>query len=649
MRFWNHSAALERCTRITSTRAWRTLIAIPFLSIACDDITWPLESTNTLSIEKAPTNNGDLQSDSVFATIQPLRVLVKADGAVASGVPVYWLISPDTVTEASTTLTDVNGIASLQLTLGEKPMVYSVKATLQKGAGGPTVTFSVTVTSGRVADLSITSGANQTDTATALLSTPYTVRATDAYGNLVVGAPIDWVVTAGGGTISPAQSVTTSAGEANARHTLGPRTGVNEVTASSLGIGVLVTFRATATPARPTKLAMMSGDHQSAQITLTLSADYVVRVTDSYDNGIPGIEIEWAISDGGGALSSTRTVTGPDGTTATRFTLGPAEGWQSVSASAKELPGAPRVVFTSSATVPPAPTPPPPPSPPAPPPPPPPPPPLPNAPGTIRVTVSSTGIDVDNSISVGVQPCTSFFAGCGIVQMQTVNSNSTASFQVTVGSYVIFLDQVALNCAVAPSMKTTSVTPGATVDVAFNVSCVGAGNIRVTTTVSGTDVPPHYFIDVDGMSTAFVGASGTATITHGEGSHTITLMDYPANCSVAAPNPVRATVTRGATTDVAFAVSCVNNPTLRVTVTTSGANLPASYTVGVDLTYYDYAYLYSFSLQVNGSNSIRVPVGYHQVVLDGVPPHCSVSGDRYRSVNAQLGGTVEVSYAVVCR
>ena len=214
-------------------RTWHSCLAIALASIACQDsVTKPVEHQATFTLEKAAANNGDLQTDTVLATIDPLRVIVRADGVAAPGIQVFWVISATGLSETSTTITDASGVASLELTLGPKPLVYSVQATLRRTASGPSVAFTVTATSGRAAALRIMSGADQTDTVTAQLSTDYVVQATDAYGNNAAGAEITWRVTGGGGSIAPAQSITAVNGQATARHTLGPAIGLNEVTAS---------------------------------------------------------------------------------------------------------------------------------------------------------------------------------------------------------------------------------------------------------------------------------------------------------------------------------------------------------------------------------------------------------------------------------
>jgi len=120
------------------------------------------------------------------------------------------------------------------------------------------VCFTAIATPARPRQLRYGSGNHQTGPINTPLGADYVVRVTDAYGNSIVGAVIDWTVTAGGGSITPANDTTTSPnGYASARHTLGPSDGSQSVTATANGLpgAPLVTFTATAfTPLPPANI-----------------------------------------------------------------------------------------------------------------------------------------------------------------------------------------------------------------------------------------------------------------------------------------------------------------------------------------------------------------------------------------------------------
>ena len=260
-------------------------------------------------------------------------------------------------------------MATFQFVLGPTVGNYTVEAALDSAVSSSArVTFSVVATPGNATTLVIQSGADQADTATAQLQADYVVRLTDAHGNGVSGTVVSWAVTSGGGSISPATTLTTAPnGEARARRLLGREVGPSSATATAVGLDAPVVFNATVVAAHPARLTMVSGNGQVAQVNNVLGADDIVRVSDSYGNGVAGVAIDWTIVSGGGSLSTTKSTTLADGSATVRSTLGSAAGTQTVAATASDLPSAPRVTFSATATAPPLPPTPPPPPPPSPP------------------------------------------------------------------------------------------------------------------------------------------------------------------------------------------------------------------------------------------------------------------------------------------
>ncbi len=82
---------------------------------------------------------------------------------------------------------------------------------------------------------------------------------------------------------------------------------------------------------------------------------------------------------------------------------------------------------------------------------------------------------------------------------------------------------------------------------------------------------------------------------------------------------------------------------LRVTVSTSGADLPANgYTVSVDSGA-------GQPVPVNGKLSLAgLSAGSHSVTMYGAPPNCALSGANTRAVNVLAGDTVLVAFDVAC-
>jgi hypothetical protein len=78
-------------------------------------------------------------------------------------------------------------------------------------------------------------GSGQSAIAGTTLPVPYTVRLRDDAGQPVAGATVRWSLDGGTGSLSTASSVTDAAGLASVRHTLGPLTGIQAVSAALSG------------------------------------------------------------------------------------------------------------------------------------------------------------------------------------------------------------------------------------------------------------------------------------------------------------------------------------------------------------------------------------------------------------------------------
>jgi hypothetical protein len=100
-----------------------------------------------------------------------------------------------------------------------------------------------------------------------------------------------------------------------------------------------------------------------------------------------------------------------------------------------------------------------------------------------------------------------------------------------------------------------------TVPATFDVSCLSThGNIEVTATSSGANMPGIYDVDVDGTVVGQVSSAGfPATFTDfALGSHVVKLI-VPGNCTVTTTHPLTVNIPAAATIQTVpavFAVSC---------------------------------------------------------------------------------------------
>jgi adhesin/invasin len=138
-----------------------------------------------------------------------VRVFDQA-GRPLAGALVNWTVFGigGSVPQASS-ITDLNGDASIIWTLGNTAGADTLRASLLNGASA---LITATGTNGAFAALAMVSGDAQTVIAGATTA-PFVVKAVDANGNAVAGQTITWVFT-GGGTVSNLSSVTDANGMA---------------------------------------------------------------------------------------------------------------------------------------------------------------------------------------------------------------------------------------------------------------------------------------------------------------------------------------------------------------------------------------------------------------------------------------------------
>ncbi len=131
------------------------------------------------------------------------------------------------------------------------------------------------------------------------------------------------------------------------------------------------------------------------------------------------------------------------------------------------------------------------------------------------------------------------------------------------GEHNVVLSGVADNCAVdgGPS-RTVTVPADGTANVAFSVTCTGGtggvGDLVVTTSTSGSDLPSGYTVTVDGSQSQSIAANGSVTFSGlPAGSHAVQLSGDASNCNVESANPQTVSVPDGGTATATFNVSCM--------------------------------------------------------------------------------------------
>jgi adhesin/invasin len=296
--------------------------------------------------ELAMVSGGEQTAAAGTALPDPLIVSVTdAFGNPVSGAAVTWAAVGGGSVSAPTTTTDAQGRTSVTRVLGPAAGVQSTTASSGGLAGSP-VTFIHTATAGSASGVQPVSGDGQQAPPRTALPNPIVVGVTDADGNPVTGAAVTWVVTGGGGSVSPTTSLTDAAGHATTSWTLGTAVGPNTLTAVVSGVGS-AQFTARAVAGSAANIRIISGNTQSGQVGTQLGADLVVEVQDADGNAVSGATVTWSVTSGGGRVAPASGITGANGQTSTEWTLGSELGSQKVRAAAG---GVGQVDFSATAT-----------------------------------------------------------------------------------------------------------------------------------------------------------------------------------------------------------------------------------------------------------------------------------------------------------
>ena len=233
--------------------------------------------------QSGPTNGAP---DEPFAF-----VLQDQNGGPVVGETVTFAVAAGSGTLTPTSVaTDAQGRAVTRLRFGATPGTVRVQASAFNGQSVATATAT-----SFVPQLASTNGNNQTAPAGTRLPQPLVVQlAQPVAGKALGGVPVNWSVTAGGGSLAAATTLTDSSGRASNELTLGPQPGSNAVQATVPGVGS-ATFNATATAGTGgtgATLQIVSGNNQALP-TFTDSAPLVVRAVGAQGTPLANVRIAW--------------------------------------------------------------------------------------------------------------------------------------------------------------------------------------------------------------------------------------------------------------------------------------------------------------------------------------------------------------------
>ncbi|MEZ5543887.1 MAG: autotransporter domain-containing protein [Lysobacteraceae bacterium] len=298
-------------------------------------------SGEPLVLVKADTDSGDGQTGTTGQTLaQPLRVQVLQGGSGVSGATIDWAITSGNASlDASSSVSDANGFATMSLTFGSQPGTVGIHAAIH-GSSASDVNFSVSSqapTAPDVVTLSLVSGDGQSTQAGSALPQALVISVMRSSSGCQIGedqgcppvpdagATVVWTVTPAAASSTP---ISTSTVGSDGRASIQITTASNYVGAFTVRAehfdepNVAATFHATTTAAPViTTLEIVSGNGQANPVGWP-SAPLVVRVLDGAGNPVSGLTIAFtatnatvtpttAVTDAQGQASTIANITNP--------------------------------------------------------------------------------------------------------------------------------------------------------------------------------------------------------------------------------------------------------------------------------------------------------------------------------------------------
>jgi hypothetical protein len=252
--------------------------------------------------------------------------LATTNGTATSGVSVSFTDGAGGTFSPNPAISNSSGIASTTYTLPSTPGTYTVTGS---SSGYTSATFTETAQNAvTVTQLQLVSGGKQTGTVGTALPQPIVIRAKNGSAT-VQGASISFTDGVGG-TFSPNPAITDSTGQASTTYTL-PTVAQSLVATASVG-SVKVTASEKSVAAAASKIAIVSGNNQSANPNTLLPSMLIVSVTDQYLNPISGYTVTFTDNGAGGTFSTTVPVTNSFGQAQVSYTTGTKAGTITISA-----------------------------------------------------------------------------------------------------------------------------------------------------------------------------------------------------------------------------------------------------------------------------------------------------------------------------
>ncbi|HEX9728792.1 MAG TPA: hypothetical protein VGA37_09840 [Gemmatimonadales bacterium] len=271
-------------------------------------------------------------------TILLVAEALDSAGEPIAGTPIAWQsLNPG----RATVLDPTEG----RVVVGDQRGDARIEASLLTG---PTDTATITITL-PPNDIVALAGSDQTGAINTALPQQLVARVIAADGQGIPNVWVRFTVATGGGSVSADSVLADSTGRARVTWTLGPNVGSQSVEARTPVLpGDVAMFTATGTSTGPGTVTISAGDNQAGLVGTTLPTPPAVLVQDAQGNPVSGATVTFVASSGGGSVAgATQTTNGSGIATVGGWTLGPAVGTNTLTATVDTLGP---VVFTALAT-----------------------------------------------------------------------------------------------------------------------------------------------------------------------------------------------------------------------------------------------------------------------------------------------------------
>jgi adhesin/invasin len=269
--------------------------------------------------------------------------VLDASGKGIPGFPVrFFVVSGGGQVATQTVTSDDRGLARAAWTLGTVAADSQVIEARLEGA--PAVRLRAHARPAAPAALAMAAGNGAAGPVGAALADSLAVTVKDRYGNPVVGLEVAWEARTGGGTLSPARTVTGANGMAKAAWTLGPRVDSAQVALARVaGLDSVVFVANAVTAGAPLQLAKRGGDGQRGAAGTVLADSLGVSLRMQDGRPVAGALVTWNVPPQGGTVAPLVTRTDANGAASAVWRLGTAPGLVQATATVDDG----TLVFTS--------------------------------------------------------------------------------------------------------------------------------------------------------------------------------------------------------------------------------------------------------------------------------------------------------------